>query len=233
MLPGADVCVWGWKFFAFGITALWRIRGKWCFPYLKISISFCWLLLCKVTKMGLHGTGSLCLIPQNAGSRVSETKPSMFPGGPGVTKTYGKYVSTQEISPDPKVFLILCSSCPILQWLSNIRIQEVRAAGYATSVRNGSQMKKGAMGAIEGVPGKGSTPVFRVPTVPVCIVRQDLTFLSFRSPTYKMEIATSLHRTSQVCCFQWGDGDDEDGDGDDEDNSLLSYIEDFCFRNHA
>lgn len=55
------------------------------------------------------------------------------------------------------------------------------------------------MGAKEGIPGKGSTPGFRVSTVPVCIVRQDLTFLSFCSPIYKMEITTSLHRTSQVC----------------------------------
>lgn len=60
-------------------------------------------------------------------------------------------------------------------------------------------MKEGAMGAKEGIPGKGSTPGFRVSTVPVCIVRQDLTFLSFCSPIYKMEIANSLHRTSQVC----------------------------------
>lgn len=60
----------------------------------------------------------------------------------------------------------------------------------------------GAMGATEGAPGKGSTPGFRVPTVPHCIMRQDLTFLSFCSPIYKVEIATSLHRTSQVCCFQ-------------------------------
>lgn len=82
--------------------------------------------------MGLHGTGSLCLIPQNAGSRVSETKPAILPGWPGVTKTYDKCVSTQEISPDLEVFLILSSSCPILQWLFIIRIQEVRAAGLAT-----------------------------------------------------------------------------------------------------
>lgn len=150
------------------------------FPHLKISSSYSWLLPCKVMAMWFHGTGSLCPTPQNAGSRVSKTKSPMLPGVQGHTNR-GQVCVHSGDTPRPRRVPHSLFELSTLQWLSNGRIQEVRAAGQAcehgepTSVRTGpevgARLRGGPWGATEGVPGDGGTPGFAVLAVS-CVHRE-------------------------------------------------------------